>query len=131
MSKIRYEIFGNDAEILEFTSDDESRLELLFSEKYEGLLSIDGIAARVSEGKCSFDMRLIDAGCFTPVLITKNKVIKLPEIKKSGKRVSLSECSDDYTRSISLRERRLSSRVAALEKELGLILSRLNTTTIF
>ncbi len=131
MSRIRYEIFGNEAEILEFATDDSDRLELSFTEENEGLLSIEGVVARVVKGKCSFDARLIEPGMHEPILIIKNTVVKLPGIVKSQRRVSPAVCGDDYTRSISLRERRLRKRVELLEKELGALLLRLNTTTIF
>ncbi len=131
MSKIRYEIFGQDAEITEFLKEDSDILEVTFNRNFEGLLSVDGVVSRVIDGKCNFDIRLIDNGKHQPVLVIKNGIIKLPEIMKSSKRVTLAECSDEYTRAISIRERRLCLRVEALEKELAGILTKLNTTIIF
>ena len=131
MSKIKYEIFDKEAEILEYVSEDSDTLELCFKEKYEGLLSIDGIVSRVIDGKCSFNAKLIDFGKHEPILVLKDGAITLPAIIKSQRRITLSECTDDYTRRISLRERRLCQRVEALEKELSSLRSLINTTTIF
>ena len=131
MSKIRYELFGKEAEVISFTPSEGQLLDISFTENYEGLLSIDGVVSRVKDGYCQFDIRYIDEGEYTPLLVTKEDIIKLPCIKKNAKSVTLSKCADEYTRGVSLRERRLEERVSELEKQLLCLITRINETTIF
>ena len=130
MSKITYELFGGAAEIASFESDSSTSLIFDFGDDIEGLVSIDGVVSRVNGGICCFDIRLIDQGEHQPLLILKERVLRLPAIVKSSSKVCLAVCTDEYTREVSLRERRLSMRVDALEKELKTIQSKI-TRTIF
>ena len=130
MNRISYEIFKEDAEITFFEGASDEIAEFSFSEVEEGLLSIGGIVARVSGGKCRLDLRLIENGSYEPVLILQSKVVRLPRITKSGRKLKPFECTDEFVRSISLRERRLALRVVALEKELKELSSKIYDTTI-
>ena len=131
MSKVKYEIFGKEAEVVSFTPGEGQIFEISFTEDYEGLLSIDGVVSRVTNGYCHFDIRYVEEGEYTPLLVTKEDIIKLPCIKKCAKSVILSGCADEYTRRVSLRERRLEERVTELEKQLSSLTARINDTTIF
>lgn len=128
MSKITYELFGRAAEIVKFDRDRGTGVIFEFGCPVEGLISIDGVVSRVTEGRCVFDSRLIDPGEWQPILITKDAVIKLPALLKSGGNIRLADCTDEYTRDISLRERRLSMKVEALEKELRNIQNKISRT---
>ena len=130
MSRITYELFDGAAEISSFESDASTALVFDFGDDLEGLVSIDGVVSRVSGGRCCFDIRLIDQGERQPLLILKERVVRLPAIVKSSSRIRLAVCTDEYTREVSLRERRLSMRVDALERELKTIQSKI-TRTIF
>ena len=72
----------------------------------------------------------IENGSYEPVLILQSKVVRLPRITKSGRKLKPFECTDEFVRSISLRERRLALRVVALEKELKELSSKIYDTTI-
>ena len=130
MSKIKYELFGKDAEIISFESDCEICLLLDFGKPLEGLVSVEDVVSRVNNGICSFDIRLIDQGEHQPMLILKDQVILLPGIVKSGTKICPAFCSDEYTRDVSIRERKLSLRVDALEKTLKILENKI-TRTIF
>ena len=84
MSKIKYELFGCDAEISAFETDAATELLLDFGRSLEGLVSIENVVSRVTGGVCRFDSRLVDQGEHTPMLILKDKVITLPGIVKAG-----------------------------------------------
>lgn len=131
MSKITIELFDNDAEAVEFEYTAGRLFEIRFNKALEGLVSIDGIVSRVSDGVCLYDTGFIEEGEHSPVLLIGNKIIKLPEIKKAAGRILLSKCSDEYVRSASLRERRLAARVKELEKRLEQLMGKLDGTTIF
>jgi hypothetical protein len=130
MSRIKYELFGAAAEVSSFVGNSDRELTLDFGRCSEGLVSIDGVVSRVVGGICRFDTRLINSGEHVPSLILKEQVIRLPAIVKSGAKIGLATCSDEYTRDVSLRERRLSMRVEALEKEIRQLENKI-TRTIF
>lgn len=130
MSRINYEIFGSDAEVTEFVADTGIEFILDFGNSLEGLVSIEGVVSRVNNGRCLFDSRLIDHGEHNPLLILKDKVVRLPGIVKSYGKIRPSVCSDDYTRDVSIRERRLSMRVEALEKELKILENKITRTIL-
>ncbi len=131
MSRALYEIFEDEAEQVEFFEEKSELFELRLTEEHEGLLAIDGIAARLCRGRCLFDLKLIGSGTFTPMLTLKNRIIKLPPIQKNGMSVVSAACTDGYIKGLSLRERRLEKRVEELEKRLSEVLSRIDTTIIF
>ena len=130
MSKIKYELFGCDAEISAFETDAATELLLDFGRSLEGLVSIENVVSRVTGGVCRFDSRLVDQGEHTPMLILKDKVITLPGIVKAGGKMRPALCTDEYTRNVSIRERRLSLRVEELEKAIKLLENKI-TRTIF
>ena len=131
MNKIKIEIFGKEAELLSFESDSSDGLAISFTEKYDGFISIDGVTQRVAGGEAVFDLRLISAGEFAPILILKDKTVSLPKIVKNGKRVRLGECDSNFIRRISLRERRLATRVRELEQEIAKLSKSVYENTIF
>ncbi len=118
MSRIRYEIFGTVAEVISFDPKPDTMLEIILPKDADGFLSIDGVVVRLNLGIAHYDLRYISDGEHTPHLILGGGRITLPKIKKCGKLISLCECDADYIRSTSIRERRLSRRVAELEEEI-------------
>ena len=130
MNKIAYEFFDGAAEITLFEAASSDTVEFSFPDSTEGLLSIGGIVGRVHDGVCRLDMRLIENGSYEPVLILKGGCINLPRLEKSGRKIRLSDCTEEFVRAISIRERRLSMRVRALERELEKISSKIYDTTI-
>ncbi len=131
MSRIKIEIFGNEAECLLFEADRSEEIKFEFTEPCDGYLSIDGIVKIVSHGECVFDKRFICEGEYEPVLILKNDRIRLPGIKKVGRSLRLAECGSDFVRRISLRERRLAERVRSLEERLEVIAKSVYGSTLF
>jgi hypothetical protein len=73
---------------------------------------------------------LIDQGSHVPRLILRDKVISLPELVKNGMKIRPALCTDEYTRDVSIRERRLSMRVEELEKAFKRLENKI-TKTIF
>ena len=130
MSRIKYELFGNEAEVCEFESDSSFILLIVFKHPYEGLISIEGVVSRVNFGHCRFDSRLIDQGEHTPVLILTDRTVRLPKIVKAYGKISPASCTDEYTRSLSIRERRLCQRVEALERKLEAMESQISRNII-
>ncbi len=131
MSKIKYEIFDTDAEVIEFADGKSDALEISFTEKTEGLISLSGSVTRLTDGRCTVDTGRLAVGTHTPILVKENGVIKLPSLVKSERSLTLSSYGDGNIRDLSIRERRLSSRVDMLEKRLSELEKKLDTTTIF
>ena len=118
MNKLHIEIFDGEAELLSFEKGKTNKLEFIFAEPYDGFITAGGITARVCEGKCLFDLRLMDDGETSPVLILKNGRTPLPSIVKDKAGVSPSGVSAEFLRAVSLRERRLRARVKELEEKI-------------
>lgn len=131
MNRIKLEIFGSEAECLIFESDGSEGIKFEFTEPHDGFISIDGIVKILASGECVFDSRLLSDGEYEPTLILKREQIKLPKIKKAGKRIRLAECGSDFVRRISLRERRLAERVKSLEERLEVISKSVYGSTLF
>ena len=130
MSKIRYELFGSNAEISAFSSDDSGKLTMFFPDIRDGFLSLDGMAVRISDGVAVIDMRYVSDCEFRPTLIQENEKIDLPPLKKVGRCVQICAPGTDYIHALSLRERKLSKRVDALEREIAHIRESIYGKTI-
>lgn len=118
MSKIKYQFFDGNAEIVSFIQSSDNTVHFIFPESCDGFLSIDGVVVKVVGGVCEFDLRYIGDGEFTPYLVMQHGRINLPKIRKCGRELSLIECDSEYIRNISLREYLLAERVKALEVEI-------------
>ena len=130
MNRFGFEIFGSEAELSSCESGREGDLEFRFLGAGEGFVSIDGIVSPVKNGRCIFDTRLINKGEHVPTLITNNGAVTLPKIVKGQCSVQLADYSQDYVRKISLRERRLESKVAELESRIEQISNAVYRNTI-
>lgn len=118
MNRMNIELFEGEAELLSFEKGKTHKLEISFTEPYDGFITAGGITARVCEGRCVFDLRLMDEGDTTPVLIQRSSRTVLPAITKLGSTVSPSGVSAEYIRTVSRRERLLCERVKRLEQEI-------------
>ena len=117
MSKIVIDIFDGEAEIIEQSADGGSTLEFVFPSDTDGFVSIDAIASVIKDGRCVIDGGLLDNGKYTPVLITPNSRHPMPPIVKNSEGFFAAECSSEYVRRLSARERALEKRVRALEEK--------------
>ena len=111
MSKIKYEFFGTDAEIASFSGNNDGRLSLCFPTGTIGYVTIDGVVIKVTDGTASVDLRYVSDGELRPILVTEHSRISLPPLKKAGKCVALCDPDADHIRALSLRERRLETRL--------------------
>ena len=131
MSKIVFELFGSDAELVSFHADGSMGVDFIFNTPYEGFLSVGGIVARVTGGRCHFNLRLVDDGEHSVTLLSSHGSIKLPSIIKRSKEMRLADCDTGFIRSLSLRQRRLEERVKALEDRILSAEESIHKTTIF
>ena len=119
MAKIKIGIFDGEAELLAFDGSRDTMAEIKFQPPCDGFVTMNGITAKVSDGVCSLDLRLLDEGRCTPVLIRKEGRTILPEMKKSGRSLTLIPPDGEFIRALSLRERLLSIRLSALEARIN------------
>ena len=131
MADIRYEIFGGKAEVVGFSSEGGRELTFRIEGSGDGFVSTCDVAARLKDGVASIDSRLISDGEHTPMLILKDRRISLPRIRKSGSRVTLADCDEEYVRDVSLRAHRLARRVEELEQTVESLCERVYGTTVF
>ena len=139
MSRIHFELFGADAEVIDILQDSENELVLEFSAAESELadkltedsfVRLSNLAERLSDKMCVFDLRLIENGEYTPELFLKDRRIPLPTIRKAGFLVQIDDCTADYIRSASQRERRLEAAVRLIEEKIALLDDRVFGTTI-
>ena len=130
MSRIRMEIFDGEIEVKELLCDSKDFLVLEFSPSCDGFVQIGELAARLEDGACSFDLRVVENGSFTPELYTDNERVALPDISKFGKMISVNDCTVNYVRAASQRERALEKRVKLLESTVTELYDKIYGSTI-
>lgn len=131
MSVIEFELFRDGAEIVGHSCSRDRMAEIHVSPTADGFITLNGITARVVEGRCVFDLRLIDDGEFSPVLIEKDRRTVLPRIKKESLRISPAEPDGEYIRRLSARTRLLERKLDLIEDELTNLKKKILGTTIF
>ncbi|MBO5907175.1 MAG: hypothetical protein J6Q85_03380 [Clostridia bacterium] len=131
MSKIVIDFFDGEAEIVDLTADGKSTLELVFPREIDGFVSINMIAARIKDGRCFIDGRLFDSGKYTPELIREGVRRPLPPIVKNSEGFFAAECTSEYVRKLSIRERALEKRVSELEEKMEKIYKSVYGELIF
>ena len=97
----------------------------------EGLAELSGVAKRLTDGKCDFDLRALPDGELSLRLLLENEVLNLPTVTKSGRHITPTECKSDYLRAISVRERRLEESLSELKKELEMLKKKVYGSSIF
>lgn len=130
MSKISFELFGSEVEVVGIINDSEYELMLEFSGVESGFVRIGELAERLDSGACVFDLRLLDNGEYTPELFLDEARITLPKITKTGCLIEIDDCTVDYLRAVSQRERALRSLVKTLEEKIALLEERVYGATI-
>ena len=115
MKEIKLEIFDGACECVSFSGTSEDGIRFDFGEGVSGYLSVGEITKRVENGVCIFDTRPLADGEYEASLVLGRAVIKLPKFKKTARKIKLSDCSEEYIRAASVRERRLARRVNSLE----------------
>ena len=121
MSRLKFRIYGSDTELVDYCTDSSNTLEFDFCEDMNGFVQIGESALRLSGGKCIFDLRLIENGEYTPRLMVDKRLVNLPVIKKFGNLVECIDCTDEYIRAASQRERALERKVLELEEKIRLL----------
>lgn len=129
MNIIKLEIFGKEAECLSFSSSKGPGLTFDFGKEISGFVTVGSITRSVFEGLCTLDGRILEDGEYEPTLILDKKTVRLPKIVKREDKIRLAECSDDYIRRLSLRERRLALRLEELERRILEICERIGSSS--
>ena len=131
MSKIKIECFEHESELVGFESDYENSLVFEFSGEQDGYISLGNLTAKFTGRVCEMDIRTLYDGEHTPHLILLDRIIDLPRLKKEYGAVSMVDPSISEIRDISLREKRLLSRVEALESKMEEISKKVFGSKLF
>ena len=131
MIKIVIGFFEGEAELIDYKSGTGHEAEISFLEPCDGFITLGDVTVRLKEGVAKIDLRLIDDGELTPVLILKDCRRELPKLIKSSRILEPASPDSDFIRRISLRERQLSRRVAELEGEIAKISKSVYGTPLF
>jgi hypothetical protein len=130
MSKITFELFDNEVEVVGDVKDSEYELMLEFPSGTAGFVRIGELAERLESGTCVFDLRLLDNGEYTPELFIGDARIILPQITKTGCLIEINDCTSEYMRATSQRERALEALVGSLEARILQLEDKVYGTTI-
>lgn len=130
MSKISFELFDGEAEVVGIVSDSDCELVLELPLGLSGFVRIGDLAERLADGRCAFDLRLLPNAEYTPEVFLDNSRIILPSFKKTGYLVEIDDCTQEYIRSASQRERALESYASSLEERITLLETSVFGTTI-
>ena len=131
MNVVKYELFDNAAEAVSFRKGKSNTLRIELSEDLDGFVTVGNVTVRLRGGIAMTDLRLIDDGDNSPILILKDRRQTLPGISKRGRMLELADCGAEYLRDLSMRERELSKRVLKLEEALDKLSSAVFGTTLF
>lgn len=130
MSRLKFKLYGSEVELISMASDSSGSLELDFSENSSGFLRIGKLALKLTDGKCIVDLRLLENGEYTPELVLDNRLVVLPLMRKFGNVVECLDCTADYIRAASQRERALAELVATLEEKIKLLEDKVYGTVV-
>ena len=130
MSKIKYELFGDDAEIVkaELSGGD---LTLCFPKDTEGFLRMGTRVYKLNGSKVTVPLSDLSDGIHAPYLFTAAGEIALPRIEKRDRLVKLESPTDEEVRAAILRCRKLEVALCDLEKRLSELYNYTHGTTIF
>lgn len=131
MSRIKYQMCDEIAEVLSYTSAPTGELELEFGESAEGYVKMGDRAAALKGGKCRFSASKLPLEEYTPMLILKDKQVTLPPIVRRGVSFYLLPPDEEYIRGISLRTIALDQRIKELEVFAEEMRKKVYGTTIF
>lgn len=131
MTRLVIGIFDGEAELIKYEREGGHEMEITFSEPYDGFITFGELTVRVKEGKSLLDVRLLDDGEYTPFLILKDCRRRLPRLAKRSRALEPIDPDSDFIREVSLRERKLSKRVAELEAQIEKISKSVYGTTLF
>ena len=123
-------IYENEAEISSYKSG-RGEAAFVFPDNVEGFLCLGSETCRLSGGKCCLKLQAIEDGEYTPRLITQNGTLHLPKIIKEGNTLFPKPYDDDFTRSLSKRERQLERKVKELEETVSRLTKSVYGTTLF
>lgn len=130
MTEITFDIYGNEAEIVSYQAG-ATELYVKFTTPIEGFLNLAGKIFTISNGSCIFKLHSINDGEYKPQVITHTGFIRLPRLIKDGKTIFPAPLDDEYTRSLSKRERQLEARVKELEATVKDLMKSVYETTLF
>lgn len=130
MTKITVEIYGSEAEFTSVTPGN-GELLLLFPEGLEGFIGFSDKSFRISSGKCLLKLNQLRDGEIRFILVTQDRILRLPKLIKDGNSIYPANLSDSYIRALATRERALEKQVTALEKRIDQIEKSVYGTTLF
>ena len=131
MSKIKYKLFDEVAEVISYADSSNDILELEFDGEAKGYVKLGDRTSAIKEGKCRFKTAQLTEERYRPILVTENASFPLPAIIRNGMRFSPLPPDEEYIRSLSLRTLALQSRVKELEAFALEMRKKVYGTTIF
>lgn len=130
MSKMKIELYGRNAELCSFEEGGGS-LCFSFDSEQNGYISLGTLTSRIKGTDCTLDTRGLRDGEYIPHLILADMTVNLPRMKIQHGIASPAESDDSDTGNLSLRERRLTKRVDALEERVEELYRKIAGSSLF
>ncbi len=131
MSKITFILFDEDAEIISYESEQNSRLEMMIFRRCEGYIRLGNMTEKLTENKCVFNTQSLADGEYEPILTANGEEIRLPKLICKSGIISPKPADGDFIRKLSLRTIKLADRLSDLEDRLKGISDSVYGSTIF
>lgn len=125
MNKMTVEIIGDGCEMISFDGSEGGILSLEFADDVSGYICLAHLAVRVEGNSKLLDLSRLPDGEYSPVLVTEEKQIDLPKIKKAAGCLYPVPYGIAHLATVSMMARRngerlrdLENRVSELEKSI-------------
>ncbi len=131
MNKMTLEIIGDGCEMISFDGDGGGIVSLEFSEEVEGYICLAHLAVRIEGTAKLIDMSRLPDGEYSPVLVTEEKKIDLPKIKKAAGNLHPMPYGISHLATVSKMTRRNGEKISALEERVDELEKLIKGASIF
>lgn len=131
MSILNFTLNDGQAELTSFSKARGDKLVFKFENCAEGFVKVGGISASISSSAAEFSVISLDDGMLSPELLSDNKRIHLPKIRKNGRDILPIYPSAEQFNALLARERALLARVCELENKVSDLVKKVYGTPLF
>ncbi len=128
-TRIYYRIIDGHGELREIQRGRAHELEFNLTPEINGYIALGGAVVKMTRGKASVNLSLVDEGILTPTLASDGKIELEPISYKNGKITSL-PLSDEYLRRLGIRVERLECELSQLQKSTRVLEEKVGTPLI-
>lgn len=129
-SKIKYQIIGEHGLWQSYQSEGLI-LEVVTEEVDCGYVQISEVQSKINDGVATLDLSILRDGIYEPLLVCKDRVIRLEAIKKFDGTIAPQKTSDETVRRLLKRVMELERITPNFEERLLAIEEKIQTEVLF